>query len=136
MMRQCVAVLFMTSLGVCAPVLADNFVSPRFTTSVKSSSVTVTLLSGYLESGSPRLTGSAALPKTDAAYSFQTPIQLQPEQPASPVPPHRHWAKVGKILTTVGLGLIGTGVAVMARRNQDYPTCVSRGCPLIMLALQ
>jgi hypothetical protein len=135
MMRQCVAVVLMTLLGACAPVLADDFVSPRFTTPVKSSSVNVALLSGYLESAPPGLTARFELANTDAAHLFQDPTQQQPAQPASPAPPHRHWTKRGKVLTIVGLGLVGTGVGLMFRSSQEYPTCDNgKACSNILTA--
>jgi hypothetical protein len=50
------------------------------------------------------------------------------EDPSNPPPaPHRHWSKTGKILTIVGVGLIGAGTAALVHGQDTRVVCASNG---------
>lgn len=96
------ALLMITMLAAGSQVLAQDLVSPKL-----------------LPSAANLRAGIAA-----RSQSFDTEND-SPNQAA--VAPHRHWSKTGKILTFVGVGLIGGGIAAIAHGQNTRVACVSNG---------
>ena len=116
MIRQCtVFVLIVAILGLCSPVYAGDFVSPRFNMPAKSASVGSAL---------PTFGAKVALPSTYAAFAPPQSSPQQTSQPA-PLPRQRHWSTKGKVLTIMGLGLAGAGGYMMTKENSTISSSCS-----------
>ncbi len=50
------------------------------------------------------------------------------DQTSQPAAPHRHWSKTGKILTIVGVGLIGAGAAALVHGQNTQVACNNGTC--------
>ena len=103
MTRQCwAALLFVTMLGGCLPISAQNLVSPKL-----------------LPPASAVRTGIAT---RDLAFGTgDDPAKQAP-------PPHRHWSKAGKIMTIVGAGLIGAGTVALVHGQNTQVACSNGTC--------
>ena len=106
-LRQCVAVMLVgTSLGLCSPAFAGDFISPRFSAPAPAGLGVTLGLASATQPGPP-----------ETGFGFQDPSQQQPTQPASH-PPERHWTKGGKIMTGIGVGLAVVGIIEFTRTTQ------------------
>lgn len=98
------AVLLMvivTMLGVCSQAFSQNLVSPKLLP--------------------PAATLRAGIAARNQAFDAGN------DSPNQAAAPHRHWSKTGKILTIVGAGLIGGGIAAIAHGQDTRVACVSNG---------
>lgn len=103
MTRRCrAALLVVTILGGCLPVLAQDLVSPKL-----------------LPPASVLRTGIAA-----RNLALGTEDDASKQAP----PPHRHWSKTGKILTIVGAGLIGAGTVALVHGQNTEVACSNGTC--------
>lgn len=93
------ALLAVTTLVACSQAFAQDLVSPKL-----------------LRAPSAVRAGSAP----NLAFGPGPDASTQ-------VPPHRHWSKVGKILTIVGAGLIGAGTAALIHGQNTQVACTSNG---------
>jgi hypothetical protein len=95
------ALLILTMLGVCSHAFSQNLVSPKLLP--------------------PAATLRAGIAARNLAFDAGN------DSPNQAVAPHRHWSKTGKILTAVGVGLIGGGVAAIVHGQNTRVACVSNG---------
>lgn len=103
MTRRCwAALLVVTMLGGCLPVLAQDFVSPK-------------LLPPASELRAEVATRHLAL-------------DTENDPPNTAPTPHRHWSKAGKIMTVVGAGLIGAGTAALIHGQNTQVACSNGTC--------
>jgi hypothetical protein len=115
MIRRCMALLLVSAmLGLCSPVFAGDFVSPRFVVPDKTSGLHFSL---------PVLGAKVGLPGNYAAFGLPQSSQQQSSLPAA-APPQRHWSTKGKVLTVVGAALAVSGAVMMTKGKQT----VSLGC--------
>jgi hypothetical protein len=113
MIRQCVAILLVGSfLGLCTPVFAGDPTSiplalPQRSTGAGTGFGHPHLTSGlHLTSDPSRFAPKIALPN---GYAFGLPQSAQPQ--SSPQP--KQLTRTGRILTWVGVGLMGEGALTM-----------------------
>jgi len=117
-LRQCVAVMLVgTSLGLCSPAFAGDFISPRFSAPAPAGLGVTLGLASATQPGLPGFGTQASLASAETEFGFQDPSQQQPTQPASH-PPERHWTKGGKIMTGIGVGLAVVGIIEFTRTTQ------------------
>jgi hypothetical protein len=116
MIRQCMVFLLIGALlALCSPVYAGDFVSPRFNTPAKSSSVGSAL---------PTFGAKVGLPSSYAAFGLPQSSQQQSSQPTPP-PRQRHWSTKGKVLTILGIALAGAGGYMMTKDNETISSSCS-----------
>jgi len=108
--------LIVTMLGVCSQALSQNLISPNL---ISPSLVSPNLVSTKL------LPPAATLRAGIAARNLA--LDAGNDSPNQAVAPHRHWSKTGKILTIVGAGLIGGGVAAIVHGQNTRVACFSNG---------
>jgi hypothetical protein len=102
MTRRCwAAILVVKMLGGCQPVLAQDLVSPKLVPPV--SELRAQVATRHL--------------------AFDT----ENDPPSQTATPHRHWSKAGKIMTTVGAGLIGAGTGALIHGQNTQVACTSNG---------
>ena len=105
--RGWAALLIVTMLGVCSQAFSQNLVSPNLV--------------------SPKLLPPAATLRAGIA-ARNIGFDAGDDSPNQAVAPHRHWSKTGKILTAVGVGLIGGGIGAIAPTAKNTRVaCVSNG---------
>ena len=103
MTHRCWAALLVvtvTMLGVCSQAFSQNLVSPNL------------------------LPPAATLRAGIDARNLTFDAGDSPNQPAVH---HRHWSKTGKILTFVGIGLVGAGAAAIVHGQDTRIACTSNG---------
>ena len=129
--RECVAIVLVGALlGVCSPVLADDFVPQKFNVLPAGLGVTLGPRGVSSEPELPGFSTQTGLAGANAAFSPQDPNQQQPTQPAYQPPPQRHWTKTGKIETIIGAGLIVPGLLAASNNRPgvcEAPTCADPG---------
>ena len=126
MIRQCVAVMLVGALlGLCSPVMAGDFVSPRFRTPAAGSGIGLDIRNiPSTTSGLPALGTRVGLPSSYAAF-YPSPSPQQTGAPSS----GRHWSKAGKILTFIGAGFVVAGAVMIPHNNQTISSsCNSSSC--------
>ena len=116
MIRQCMVFLLIGAmLGLCSPVYAGDFVSPRFKMPEGSSRVGSAL---------PNFGARVGLPSTYAAFGLPQSSQQQSSQPTPPAR-QRHWSRNGKVLTILGLAMAGAGAVMMTKDNSTISSSCS-----------
>ena len=89
-------------LSACLPASAADLVSPKLL---------------------PPTSGlRVGIPNQNAVFDSGTPSSDQP------APKHRHWSKKGKVLTIVGVGLIGGGAAAIVHGQNTTVSCSGNTC--------
>jgi len=95
--------------------------------------LTVTLFGACLRASAQELVSAKLLPPASAlraGIAARNPafaIAGDPSDSNHAAAPHRHWSKTGKILTIVGAGLIGGGVAAIVHGQDTRVACTSNG---------
>ena len=102
MTHRCWAALLMvTTLGVCSQAFSQNLVSPKLLP--------------------PAATLRAGIAARNLAFDAGD------DSPNQAAAPHRHWSKTGKVLTFVGIGLVGAGAAALVHGQDTRIACTSNG---------
>jgi hypothetical protein len=100
--RSWATLLIVTLLGACLPALTQDLVSPKLLPPASELRAGIVTRSLTFDMGND-----------------------QADQPAAP---HRHWSKTGKILTIVGVGLIGAGAAALVHGQNTQVACNNGTC--------
>ena len=101
--RGWAALLMVTMLGGCLQALSQDLVSPKL------------------------LPPPSALRVGSAARNLAFDMGDDPSNSKHAAAPHRHWSKTGKILTFVGVGLVGGGAAAIVHGQNTRIACTSNG---------
>jgi hypothetical protein len=100
--RSWATLVIVTLLGGCLPALTQDLVSPKLLP--------------------PASELRAGIPTRNLTFDMGN------DQTSQPAAPHRHWSKTGKILTIVGVGLIGAGAAALVHGQNTQVACNNGTC--------
>jgi hypothetical protein len=94
----------------------------------------VTMFGACLQASAQELVSPNLLPPASvlrAGIAARNPAFEMGDDPSNSnhaASPHRHWSKTGKILTIVGVGLIGAGTAAIVHGQNTRVACSNGTC--------